>query len=786
MQTVTHRTAQVAAITVAALAVIGVLATVSIQSAYDSNLAIERSKLSSTAQVTAELIAQQMTGVEQIERAAVQRAPVAEPAGGVRDPVQLQLLLAQITALRPEFQFAAVADAQGTTLATSPLDAAVVGQNFAFRDWYRGVLQSGQSYVSRAYVSAVAGAPLVVAIATPIYAAAATPAVDVSPGGGLAGILFIGYRVSSLQSVADRLGKLQQVDLQVTDQSGVVIADGDGATGALTNASQSPEVVAALAGRSTTVTTDQGLAAGAPVSGLGWTVSVGTPLSGTAAAGQRSTSELLAGGLLLLLAVAGGALVATTRRLERTHSKQLASAAELATVQESLTDALQVFGPDGVLVSRNSAAQRFYELRDDETTTDAVTPRWELLAEDGSPLAVEDGPLGLAMRTGVATESVVVGLRHRARGNVKWLSISTAPIRDGAARVTGFVSCARDITQRTQTIRELKVLSEASTLLSASLEPDTVIRALTSAAAELCSSPGETPRRAQLFVIDGATMTLTGEHDPAGSATFDGAAIAVAEHPYIQQVIATGLPATMTEPKYDEFGPTVADLLRRAGVRTVVWVPLTRGAHVIAVLAVAGRQHEPITSAQVDRLTTLATIGELALRNAQAHQLSAELARVDPLTGVGNRRALDDRLRHLPRTSFALVAIDVDDLKVVNDTYGHGAGDDLLSRLAHAMAAELRPADILVRTGGDEFVALLIDCDSVGAIELRKRLQRAASALRFSWGAASISVGSAAGGAGDPPAEVATAADLALYAAKRQRKDLRRRLLAASAPDASR
>jgi diguanylate cyclase (GGDEF)-like protein len=188
--------------------------------------------------------------------------------------------------------------------------------------------------------------------------------------------------------------------------------------------------------------------------------------------------------------------------------------------------------------------------------------------------------------------------------------------------------------------------------------------------------------------------------------------------------------------------------------------------HVFAILAVAGRQRDLVSGAQLQRLKSLAAMGELALRNAEAHAQVEELARTDPLTGLGNRRALEERLHHLPRTRFALLALDVDDLKKVNDSHGHDAGDQLLASLAAVLAAELRAGDLLARTGGDEFVALLSDCDARGAVELSLRLQRAASLIRFPWGTAGISVGSAAGSSGDAPEEVAKAADLALYAAK--------------------
>jgi diguanylate cyclase (GGDEF)-like protein len=115
--------------------------------------------------------------------------------------------------------------------------------------------------------------------------------------------------------------------------------------------------------------------------------------------------------------------------------------------------------------------------------------------------------------------------------------------------------------------------------------------------------------------------------------------------------------------------------------------------------------------------------------------------------------------------------VDVDDLKRSTTATGHEAGDELLVKLSTVLSAELRPSDMLARTGGDEFVALLVDCDANGAVELGKRLKAATSRLRFAWGGPSISVGSAAGASGDAPEQIAKIADVALYAAKRASKE---------------
>ena len=768
--TVTRRTSTVAAITVAALVAIGVISAITIQSSYDSNVGTERSKLEATAQVTAQLIAQQMNGVTDLEQAILEQRRFVTAIGSGDparfDTVQLQAVLDQLQRLRPEFQFAAVADAGGTTRATAPADHTVIGRNFAFRDWYRGVMRTGHTYVSTAYVSAIKGAPLVVAIATPIRIPAGGAATSAAPSTGpVVGVLFIGYKIGSVQAFADRLAGLERINLQLTDQAGVVMAQQGGISGHLTSVAGAQDVAAALAGHVTVLTTSQAIDAAVPVPGLGWTVSASTPLAATAAAAQRSTSALIAAGLLIVLGLAGVALVITIGRLERANAGHAASEIELRTVQQALTEAIQVFDRDGRLVSRNAGAERIFAVNDSDRTPNAFDSPWELLREDGSAMPLEERPVSMAVRTGEPSEQVVVGIRSRVQQDVKWLSVSTMPIRDAQEQLSGFVCCSRDISERMQTIRELDVITRGSQLLSSSLDPEDVMQALTTSAAHLCSAPGEPTRRAQIFVIDGATMTLTGEYDPHGPVKFDGTVFAVAEHPYIQQVLATG-EAVNALVEYDRCGPGVADLMRRVEIKNCVWVPLRRPGRTFAVLAVAGRQHALINPAQLERLKTLCTIAELALSNAEAHERAAQLARTDALTGVGNRRALDDQLAHLPRTRFAIVAVDVDDLKKVNDAHGHDVGDQLLIRVAQALAEEVRPGDLLARAGGDEFVAVLVDCDAEGAVALGKRLTRAAARLHFAWGTPSISVGSAAGQPGDAPHVVAKAADEALYAAK--------------------
>lgn len=169
-------------------------------------------------------------------------------------------------------------------------------------------------------------------------------------------------------------------------------------------------------------------------------------------------------------------------------------------------------------------------------------------------------------------------------------------------------------------------------------------------------------------------------------------------------------------------------------------------------------------------------------------------ARTDPLTGSRNRRALADDLRRAVASALdtgadvAVVAIDLDGLKQVNDTHGHAAGDAAILGLVSTLQGTLREADSVYRVGGDEFVVLAPFTDAAGARELMRRAERAGGPA-FSWGVASLASGVV--GPGDDPHLLVQAADADLYerrrVARRQRAldAHRRRLLTAATVAAS-
>lgn len=146
------------------------------------------------------------------------------------------------------------------------------------------------------------------------------------------------------------------------------------------------------------------------------------------------------------------------------------------------------------------------------------------------------------------------------------------------------------------------------------------------------------------------------------------------------------------------------------------------------------------------------------------------LAHTDALTGVGNRRAFDVRVAELTRctpgdTEVAMIVVDVDRLKAVNDAGGHEAGDLTLRAVASALSGEVRAADLVARLGGDEFVAVLEGLDRADAAAVAARMIDAVSAALGS--AVTISVGVATGPASEAETDLPRSADEAMYAAKR-------------------
>jgi diguanylate cyclase (GGDEF)-like protein len=169
----------------------------------------------------------------------------------------------------------------------------------------------------------------------------------------------------------------------------------------------------------------------------------------------------------------------------------------------------------------------------------------------------------------------------------------------------------------------------------------------------------------------------------------------------------------------------------------------------------------------------------LLLQDRALRQIE-RLIEVDVLTGLLNRRGFDERLRRLLQRGDAhppvLAVLDVDHFKRINDTHGHGVGDAVLSGIGERLRDTLRPLDLAVRLGGEEFAVIWAQPEAGGDDRLGERLREAIASRPFMTAAGPLTVTVSVGlaralGSHEAPEALFSRADAALYAAKAAGRD---------------
>jgi diguanylate cyclase (GGDEF)-like protein len=195
------------------------------------------------------------------------------------------------------------------------------------------------------------------------------------------------------------------------------------------------------------------------------------------------------------------------------------------------------------------------------------------------------------------------------------------------------------------------------------------------------------------------------------------------------------------------------------------------------------KRKQPLSRSIVMRLAAEVDALAAQLKDSRARIQDLESrVDIDPLTDTLNRRGFERELKrslaYVKRygTGAALIYVDLDGFKPVNDRHGHGAGDAMLKAVAGALSRNVRASDIVSRFGGDEFVVLLWNVSGSAAEAKARALEMAVYGTPVRWGSSTLVVGASAGvallGALDTPAELLARADAAMYARKRERKGL--------------
>jgi diguanylate cyclase (GGDEF)-like protein len=215
---------------------------------------------------------------------------------------------------------------------------------------------------------------------------------------------------------------------------------------------------------------------------------------------------------------------------------------------------------------------------------------------------------------------------------------------------------------------------------------------------------------------------------------------------------------------------------------SLLLIPLVAGEHKLGIINCWRTGVGRFTERELEAASLFAHVAAAAWRNAQLYAELLSAVMTDPLTHLYNSRWLrDSGERDIIRAArdgrpLALLLIDLDHFKTVNDHSGHAAGDLVLQRVATRLRTTVRGADAIVRLGGEEFVALLHDCDADGAELVAEAMRMAVRDIALPVGCdlprltASIGIAAYPLHGGDLD-QLLAAADRAMYAAKHGGRD---------------
>jgi diguanylate cyclase (GGDEF)-like protein len=231
--------------------------------------------------------------------------------------------------------------------------------------------------------------------------------------------------------------------------------------------------------------------------------------------------------------------------------------------------------------------------------------------------------------------------------------------------------------------------------------------------------------------------------------------------------------------------PAETALLTREGYRSLVMLPLVAKGQSIGLVELISFTPINLDTEQLELARTMANEAAMALENARLYEEARALADRDQLTGFYNHRYLHERFgeevirTQRSRQPLSVLMLDLDDFKLVNDTFGHLFGDQVLAWIAEVIRSTLRASDIPARYGGDEFAILLPDTTADAAATAADRIRDAFASATFDGGsrrqvAVSLAVGAATYPTdGRSATELIAVADARLYEEKRRDEDPR-------------
>ena len=411
------------------------------------------------------------------------------------------------------------------------------------------------------------------------------------------------------------------------------------------------------------------------------------------------------------------------------------------------------------------------------------------VAEHGEPLLVHDAaadPRGSRTPgTHAVDESLLVVPLRADEGTVGVITLSKPGLGQFGAedlrllmilagQAATALESARLLTRLQSVAGELQRLLDMSSELSGSLDPRQVADLI---AAHIARALAVDECAISWWDREGDRVVTLGYYPPVPREQLEPS-FDIATYPETRRVLERQVTVTVDadDPASDGAERT---LLRRDGNRMLAMLPLVAKGESIGLVELMANSWMAWDEGRLALARTMANEAALALENARLYEEARALADRDPLTGFYNHRYVHERLgeevlrAQRTRQPVSLLMLDLDDFKLVNDTFGHLFGDRVLRWVAERIRACLRASDVPARYGGDEFAIILPDTDADAARSVAERIVHALADQPF--GAAGrdpIPLGASIGVAAHPgdgrtATQLIAAADDRLYRVKR-------------------
>lgn len=398
---------------------------------------------------------------------------------------------------------------------------------------------------------------------------------------------------------------------------------------------------------------------------------------------------------------------------------------------ETMTQGVVYQDAQGKITAANPAAAEILGLTLDQMQgRTSVDPRWQAIRTDGSPFPGDEHPSMVSLRTGRETHNVIMGVFNPVKNDVVWINISAVPqFRDGEGKPYQVYTAFDDITEQRRAEQETE---KFKFMVDGTAEEVYLVR----------------PDGSFAYVNKAAASNM-------GYSVAEMLKLSV---PEIDDTLGTGFPSHFRELRERKLPPFETVSRAKNGRRI----------------------HKEIQAEylKIGSDEYLCAFGRDITERKRAEEKLVHTAFHDKLTDLPNRALFVDRLQHAARryrrqsrALFAIVYLDTDGLKLINDSLGHAIGDRVLIAVGKRLRECVRAGDTVARLGGDEFALLLENLD--GRHEATGIVERIGAALAdpLNVDGRDIRVTASVGLAfpedsGATPDDVLLAADIAMYQAK--------------------